>query len=117
MISRRFADVYLHGATLLALAPAVLVAVGVIAPRLGLMSEGVGIGVLAMAWAPQLALAGVAAGILGVAAAVWAGLARYWLRALLVLAITTATLCAYVWDRQSGAAQAAPPAAEVSPRR
>ena len=99
-VSHGFADVYLKGATLVALAPAVLVAVGVIAPRLGLMSEGVGLGLLAMEWAPHFALASVAAGVFGVLVAVLAGFSRFWLRALVVLAITTATLFAYVWDRE-----------------
>ncbi|MBA4014079.1 MAG: hypothetical protein C0481_19630 [Phenylobacterium sp.] len=99
-VSHGFADIYLTGATLIALAPAFLVAVGVVAPRLGLMSEGVGIGLLAMQWAPHIALASVAAGAFGVLVALLAGFSRFWLRALLVLAITTTTLFAYVWERE-----------------
>lgn len=99
-VSHGFADIYLSGATLIALAPAFLVVVGLVGPRLGLMSEGVGVGLLAMQWAPHVALASVAAGVFGVIVAVLAGFSRFWLRALLVLAITTATLFAYVWDRE-----------------
>ncbi|MBB3892477.1 fatty-acyl-CoA synthase [Phenylobacterium haematophilum] len=99
-VSHGFAELYLHGATLVALAPACLVAVGVIAPKLGLMSEGVGVGLVAMEWAPHVALASVAAGFFGVLVAMLAGFSKFWLRALLVLAITTATLFAYVWDRE-----------------
>jgi fatty-acyl-CoA synthase len=93
-----------------------LVAVGVIAPRLGVMSEGVGVGMLAMEWAPHLALASVAAGIFGVLVALLAGFSAFWLRALLVLAITTVTLFAYVWDRQRGPGETAPVAVEASVR-
>ncbi len=82
------------------MAPAFLVVVGVVGPRLGLMSEGLGVGLLAMQWAPHVALASVAAGVFGVIVAVLAGFSRFWLRALLVLAITTTTLFAYVWDRE-----------------
>ena len=99
-VSHGFAELYLHGATLVALAPACLVAVGVIAPKLGLMSEGVGVGLVAMEWVPHVALASVAAGFFGVLVAMLAGFSKFWLRALLVLAITTATLFAYVWDRE-----------------
>ncbi|KQW72941.1 hypothetical protein ASE17_08235 [Phenylobacterium sp. Root77] len=99
-VSHGFADLYLHGATLVALAPTFLVAVGVIAPKLGLMSEGVGVGLIAMEWAPHFALGSVAAGFFGVLVAVLAGFSKFWLRALLVLAITTATLFAYVYDRE-----------------
>jgi fatty-acyl-CoA synthase len=99
-VSHGFADLYLHGATLVALAPAFMVAVGVIAPRLGLMSEGVGVGLVAMEWAPHVALASVAAGFFGVLVAMLAGFSQFWLRALMVLVITTTTLFAYVWDRE-----------------
>ena len=99
-VSHGFAELYLNGATLIALAPACLVAVGMIAPKLGLMSEGVGVGLVAMEWAPHVALANVAGGFFGALVAMLAGFSRFWLRALLVLAITTATLFAYVWDRE-----------------
>lgn len=110
-VSHGFADLYLHGATLVALAPTFLIAVGVIAPKLGLMSEGVGVGLVAMQLAPHVALASVAAGFFGVLVAVLAGFSQFWLRALLVMAITTVTLFAYVWDRQAPAPAPAPIAA------
>ena len=99
-VSERFADLYLRFATLMALAPALLVIVGLSAPRLGLMSERFGVEVLAFEWAPRIALSSVAAGIFGVIVALVSGFSHLWLRALLALAITTATLFAYVWDRE-----------------
>lgn len=100
-ISERFADLYLHFATLMALVPALLVIVGLSAPRLGLMTEEFGMEVLAFQWAPRIALSSVAAGIFGVIVALVSGFSHLWLRALLALAITTATLFAYVWDRET----------------
>lgn len=99
MISRRFADLYLHAATLIALAPAAMVAVGWGGSRLGLLSPEFGLGVLAYQWAPHVASGSVAAGIFGIIVALMAGFSRFWVRALLVLVITTVTLFAYVWAR------------------
>jgi hypothetical protein len=99
-VSERFADLYLHFATITAMAPALLVAVGMIAPRLGLMTEQFGMEVLAFQWAPRIALSSVAAGLFGVIVVLVSGFSHLWLRALLALAITTATLFAYVWDRE-----------------
>lgn len=86
---------------MLALTPAILVGVGLLAPRFGLMSEAFGLRVLVLDWAPRIALASVAAGLFGVVAAYLADFSRFWLRALLALAITTATLYGYVWDREA----------------
>lgn len=97
-------------ATLIALAPALMVAVGWIGSAAGLLAPRFGLGVLAYQWAPKLALASVAAGVFGIMVALAAGFSRFWIRALLVLAITTATLLAYVWDRQQPPRPAAQPA-------
>ena len=100
-ISRRFADLYLHAATLIALAPAAMVAVGWGGTKLGLLSAEFGLGVLAYQWAPHVASGSVAAGIFGVIVALMAGFSRFWGRTLLVLLITTVTLFAYVWAREA----------------
>ena len=100
-VSRRFADLYLHAATLIALAPALMVAVGWTGARSGLLSVEFGLGVMAYQWAPHVASASVAAGIFGVMVALMAGFSRFWVRALLVIVITTLTLFAYVWERQA----------------
>jgi fatty-acyl-CoA synthase len=87
-------DAYLTFATALALAPAVLVVVAMAA------------GSQAGAWrtavldiAPQVALFSVLAGVVGLAVPMISGFSRYWLRALLVLALSIATLGAYVVAR------------------
>lgn len=100
-VSRRFADLYLHAATLIALAPALMVAVGWTGAKFGLLSAEFGLGVMAYQWAPHVASASVAAGIFGVIVALMAGFSRFWVRALLVIVITTLTLLAYVWERQA----------------
>jgi fatty-acyl-CoA synthase len=108
-----FADVYLTFATLVALAPAAMFATGVIGSQLGLAQDG--LHVLAFEWAPRIALTSVAAGLLGVVVALFAGFRRFWLRVLLVLAISAATLLAYVWQRQVEiGAQPAPAAAAAT---
>ena len=98
--SELFARLYLGLALLAALTPAALVAVGLVAPRLGLMSETFGVKVLAFDWAPRIALSTVAAGLFGVLIAYLACFSRFWFRAVLALAITTLTLYGYVWERQ-----------------
>ena len=103
-VSQRFADLYLHAATLVALAPALMVAIGWTGARLGLLSTEFGLGVMAHQWAPHVASGSVAAGIFGVIVAFMAGFSRFWLRAVLVLVITTVTLFAYVWERQAPSA-------------
>jgi fatty-acyl-CoA synthase len=96
-----FADAYLTFATLVALAPAAMFATGVIGSQLGLANAQNGLDVMALEWAPRIALTSVAAGLLGVVVALFAGFRRFWLRVLVVLAISAATLLAYVWERQA----------------
>lgn len=86
-----------------------MVVAGVLGPRLGLVSPQLG-PALIFGWAPQVALASVAAGVFGVLVALLAGFSRFWLRALLALVITTMTLFAYVWDREVRTPEPAPPA-------
>ena len=45
-VSQRFADLYLHAATLVALAPALMVAIGWTGARLGLLGTEFGLGVV-----------------------------------------------------------------------
>lgn len=78
-----------------------MVAVGWGGTRLGLLSAEFGLGVLAYQWAPHVASGSVAAGIFGAIVALMAGFSRFWVRALLVLIITTVTLLAYVWVREA----------------
>ena len=77
-----------------------MVAVGTLAPRLGLGRDPYALQGVLFDLAPQIALASVVAGVFGVVAALAAGFPRFWMRALLALVITTATLFAYVWDRE-----------------
>ena len=91
-----------------------MVAVGWTGVRLGLLSAEFGLGVMAYQWAPHVASASVAAGIFGVIVALMAGFSRFWVRALLVIVITTLTLLAYVWERQAQPSMSASPPASVS---
>lgn len=87
-----------------------MVCVGLIGARLGLLDVRAG-DMLAFEWAPRIALTSVAAGLFGVVVALFAGFSQFWLRAMLAVAITSATLFAYVWDRdvrQPAAAVSAP---------
>ncbi|MES2342908.1 MAG: long-chain-fatty-acid--CoA ligase [Pseudomonadota bacterium] len=107
-----FAGFYLNLATLAALAPALMVGAGMLGTRYGLMDWKTGLGVIALEWAPKVALVAVAAGLLGVIIALFAGFGRFWARALLVLAICGATFGAYVWARQEQVTN--PPINDVS---
>ena len=89
-----------------------MVAVGTLAPRLGLGRDPYALQGVLFDLAPQIALASVVAGVFGVVAALAAGFPRFWMRALLALVITTATLFAYVWERSAGSPFVQPAAAE-----
>ena len=92
-----------------------MVAVGTLAPRLGLGRDPYALQGVLFDLAPQIALASVVAGVFGVVAALAAGFPRFWMRALVALVITTATLFAYVWERSAGSLPVQPAAAEVQP--
>lgn len=94
---RRAADLYLTLALLLSLAPAVLLAVGWLGVQTGLSDWRGGLGLFMSEWASRLALAGVVSGAVGLMVALVAGFARYWRRALAILAITALTLAVYLW--------------------
>ncbi|MDO8801314.1 long-chain-fatty-acid--CoA ligase [Phenylobacterium sp.] len=107
-----FAGFYLNLATLLALAPALMVGAGMLGTRYGLMDWKTGLGVIALEWAPKVALIAVAAGLLGVIIALFAGFGRFWARALMVLILCGATFGAYIWARQEQVTN--PPINDVS---
>ena len=107
-----FAGFYLNLATLVALAPAVMVGAGMLGTRYGLMDWKTGLGVIALEWAPKVALVAVAAGLLGIIIALFSGFGRYWARALMVLILCGATFGAYIWARQAQVTN--PPINDVS---
>jgi fatty-acyl-CoA synthase len=79
-------------AVLVALVPAVLVAVAALGVKLGLLPQGLGYDRMTLDWAPKAAVLGVATGVLGLFVAVFGGFSRHWKKALLAVAITVATL-------------------------
>ncbi len=106
----RFADLYLKLAAIVAITPAVMVGVAFLGVQLNLLDRPAFVR-LALDLAPQVALISVATGVAGLAVALVAGFNRFWLRGLLVLSISAATLGAYVVARTAGAqAPAAQPA-------
>ena len=105
---RRWVRSGLNLAVVLALGPAILMAVAALGVVWGVMDWREGFAAFA-AWAsPRLALATIATGVLALIAALLADFDRMWLRALLALSLSAATLAGYVWSRASPA----PPAAE-----
>lgn len=109
---RRAVELYLTIALALALGPAALLAVGRLAVEAGLADWRGGLGLFALDWAPRLALAGVVSGGVALVVALLAGFRRYWRRALVILAITAATLGGYLWisARPDSAGPSAPAA-------
>ena len=93
--------VLLEGAILTALAPAVMVAAGMAGTRLGLIDWKTGLGLMTLEWAPKVALLSLATALLGVVLALFGGLRRHGLKALVALALSLATLGAYVWAGQA----------------
>ncbi|WP_309644822.1 long-chain-fatty-acid--CoA ligase [Phenylobacterium sp.] len=109
----RFADLYLKLATIVAITPAAMVGVAFLGVQLNLLDR-LAFARLALDLAPQVALISVATGIAGLAVALMAGFNRFWLRGLLVLAISAATLGAYAVARSAGAQT--PPAVQSASR-
>ena len=85
---------YLTFAGLVALAPLVLIAVGLVGPRLGALDPAMGLQLVAD-FAPKLAMAGLATGALAVVLSIFAGFRHFGLRAIVILAISLATLALY----------------------
>ncbi|CAN7226276.1 long-chain-fatty-acid--CoA ligase [Caulobacter sp. LjRoot300] len=102
----------LDGAVLVALAPAVLVAVAALGVKLGLLPQGLGYDRMTLDWAPKAAVLGVATGVAGLFVAVFGGFARHWKKALGAVAITVVTLAAMVAANLVGGR--APPVHDVA---
>jgi fatty-acyl-CoA synthase len=82
----------LMGAVVIAALPAVLVVVGAVGGKLGLLDKTVAYDLLTRDLAPMIAWLSLLTGGLGVIVAMIGGIQRHWRRALLALAITVATL-------------------------
>jgi fatty-acyl-CoA synthase len=106
------ADVYLGFAGLVAVAPALMVGAAMIGVHAGLIDWRTGLGMIATEWAPKVALLSVATGLLGVIVALFAGFRGYWVKAIVVLALSIATLGAYTWLQEQQAAS--PPVNDVA---
>ncbi|CAN5521697.1 hypothetical protein BH10PSE3_BH10PSE3_15180 [soil metagenome] len=99
-------------AILVALAPALLVAVGALGVKFGVFPLALGYEQMSLDWAPKAAMLGVATGVLGLIAALFGGFSRFWAKAFLALAITIATLGIMVAANALGGR--APPIHDVS---
>jgi fatty-acyl-CoA synthase len=106
------AGAVLDGAIVIALAPALLVAVGAAGVKLGMLDQATGYDLLIRDWAPKVAMLGLATGLLGLVVAWFGGFAKLWKKAALALAITLATLGAMVAANLIGGG--APPIHEVA---
>ncbi|MDG2530295.1 long-chain-fatty-acid--CoA ligase [Caulobacter endophyticus] len=82
----------LTGAVVIALAPAVMVVVGALGAKSGLLDKTLAYDFLTRDLAPLVAWFSLLTGLLGVVVAMIGGIQRHWHRALLALAITVATL-------------------------
>lgn len=83
----------------LALGPSILMAVAAAGVWAGLMDWGAGFAAFAAGASPRLALATVATGVVALLAALFADFDRMWLRALLAISISAATIGGYIWTR------------------
>lgn len=86
----------LDAAVVIALVPALLVAVGALGVKLGMLDQATGYDLLTRDWAPKAAMLGLVTGLLGLIVAWFGGFAKLWKKAALALAITIATLGAMV---------------------
>ena len=107
-----WAPVFLDIALIIALIPGLLVAVGALGVKLGLLDLSLGYTLMARDWAPKLALLGVATGVLSLITALMVGFSKLWQRVLLVLVITAATIATMVGVDTAGGR--APPLHDVS---
>jgi fatty-acyl-CoA synthase len=103
---------FLDLAVLVAVAPALLVAAGALGVKFGVLPQALGYDQMTLDWAPKAAMLGVVTGVLGLFAALFGGISRFWKKALLALAITIATLGAMVATNALGGG--APPIHDVS---
>ncbi|MDB5433053.1 MAG: fatty-acyl-CoA synthase [Caulobacter sp.] len=114
-----FASLYMTLSTLLAFVPAAMVGGGALATRMGWLDWRQGFTAVLehgptpqLGWAPAIALVSLAASLMGVLIALFAGWGKLWGRALLALLVSVATLAAY-WTVSAGTAHL-PPIHEVA---
>ena len=103
---------YFNLTTLLALLPGLMVGAGMLATRFGLMDWKTGLGLLALTYAPKVAVAAAAAAALGLILALLTGFKRHGLRAILVIVLVAGTFAAYLYARQQQVTN--PPINDVS---
>jgi fatty-acyl-CoA synthase len=89
----------LNLAIVLALGPGLLMTTAALGVVAGLMDWREGFAAFAVWASPKLALATVATGVAALIAALATDFDRYWLRALLALGLSGATLAGYVLSR------------------
>lgn len=106
------ARVFLSFTTLLALAPVVLIAVGAVGVREGLIDWRYGLGELMIDWPYKLAMVGLVGGILGLFAALMAGIGRLWRKALASLLLPVAVLAGLLSVKAGG--ESYPPIHDVA---
>jgi fatty-acyl-CoA synthase len=109
---RRLGRRALDLAVVVALGPAIFIAVAAFGVWIGVMDWREGFAAFAAWLSPRLALATIGTGLLALLAALFADFDRLWLRALLALSLTAATIGGYLWSRTAPA----PPMAREAPR-
>jgi fatty-acyl-CoA synthase len=107
-----WAPFYLDLALVIALVPGLLVAVGAVGVKFGLLDLPLGYTLMAQDWAPKVAYLGVATGVLGLIIALMVGFGKLWKRVLLILLITAATIAAMLGVNAVGGQ--APPVHDVA---
>ena len=107
-----WAPIYLDLALVIALVPGLLVAVGALGVKFGLLDLPLGYSLMAQDWAPKVALLSVATGVLGLIIALMVGFGKLWKRVLLILLITGATIAAMLGVNAVGGR--APPVHDVA---
>ncbi|WP_425997564.1 long-chain-fatty-acid--CoA ligase [Caulobacter sp. DWR1-3-2b1] len=107
-----WAPLYLDLALVIALVPGLLVAVGALGVKFGLLDLTLGYNQMAQDWAPKVALLSVATGVLGLIIALMVGFSKLWKRVLLILLITVATIAAMLGVNAVGGR--APPVHDVA---
>ena len=107
-----WASLYLDLALIVALVPGLLVAVGALGVKFGLLDLTLGYNLMAQDWAPKVAYLSVATGVLGLIIALMVGFSKLWKRVLLILLITVATIAAMVGVNAVGGR--APPVHDVA---
>ena len=114
-----FASLYMTLSAILAFVPAAMVGGGALATRMGWLDWRQGFTAVLehgptpqLGWAPAIALVSLAASLLGVLIALFAGWGKLWGRAMLALLVSVATLAAY-WTVSAGTAHL-PPIHEVA---